>query len=490
MKTMKNLTAILFVAVLLVLSSCGDDEEVEVKKPVLNENLTYTVTGNTVSFSTTLSGNVWVTKVGVDYFFTDKARDVIIPLEGTHTFTCSVLDASDGLIYTSDPFDVTIATTDLTYFDTDYWKKLTGGFDASKTWVLDLDAKLHEAPMSFYGTGWDFVTSEFTSGDSDLDWYWDPATSWVWEGYPNNRMWEPGTEGYGSMTFSLEGGNMTFIADKKKEPAETGSFSIDWDTRSLGTQGATILRSYKPTAYTTDEETHLDTTWNGSGLEGFSNWYNTKILSLTDSVLRLAVLRDQDVDGEGECWVVYNFVETNVYDTYIPADEQFTYSEENSINTAFTQEDLVGTWKYADVPQGWIAFAASGDQGTENPAYLFGGWDTRDQVVTDITSWGATDVAATFAAADANEYIFNADGSCSLNGVANTYTYADGVITFGTALTNEIELVWLTIAGTELKVIDVAFYTAPDVAYTPLGTWFGQKNGAKDEFSAVQWVKQ
>ncbi len=389
---------------------------------------------------------------------------------------------------------ITVDSDDATLFSNPMWTNLTGGVGESKTWVLDVDGKFLPGPLSFMGTAWDFVAKE---NDGDDAWMWDAPTSFTfeltgeegWLNYKNLRMELPGDDGYGTMTFDLMGG-YNYTADKKKEDPESGSFVLNISEAKLTINGATILRSYKPHCAVKDDpncEGDDCAVHEVDGIVCVSNWTDYMIYDLTDTLLRLAVLRDQDVQGEGACWLIYNFVEKTAYDSYVP--ETFTYTE--SVNTAFTKADLVGTWKYADVPQGWIAFKAEGTKGTVIPAYLFGHWDTRAEVVADLVSWGGGNVDSVFTANSGNTYVFNDDLSCTLNGVANTYSIANGVITFGTALAGtEFSLVWLTLSGTELKVIDVQYYGDNKEAYTPLGVWIGQKNGSKDEYQAVQLVKQ
>jgi len=83
------------------------------------------------------------------------------------------------------------------------------------------------------------------------------------------------------------------------------------------------LRSYKPFARvkddpncTTDCSTHVV-----NGIAGISDWQHYMIYTLNDTVLRLAVSRDQDVHGEGVCWLVYNFI-SKLYDDTHEAEEE------------------------------------------------------------------------------------------------------------------------------------------------------------------------
>jgi len=108
-------------------------------------------------------------------------------------------------------------------------------------------------------------------------------------------------------------------------------------------------------------------------------------------------------------------------------------------------------------------------------------------MITTLVSWGGS--ASTITNADANTYVFKADGTCVLNGIANTYSVSNGSITFGTPLIGtEWSLIYITLTGTSVNVLNVTTMgTAP---YISNGIWIGQKNGDKNEDMAVQLVKQ
>jgi hypothetical protein len=387
---------------------------------------------------------------------------------------------------------ITVNSDDASLFGNPKWTYLTGGVGQSKTWVLDVEGKFLSGPLSFMGTAWDFVAKE---NDGDDAWLWDAPTSFTfeltsddgWKKYKNLRMELPGDDGYGTMTFDLIGG-YNFTADKKKENPESGSFVLDIDEAKLTIIGGTILRSYKPHCAVLDDpncEGEDCAVHEVDGIVGISNWSDYMIYDLTDTLLRLAVLRDQDVQGEGACWLIYNFVEKDVYESFVP--EQFTYTE--PVLTTFTKDNLVGTWKFDDVAQDWIGWTAVGDKGTTYEAKRLNSWNTRADMISTLEGWGASDATATFTAADAKEFVFNADGSCTLGGVANTYSVASGVITFGTALTNEFSLVWIGLTGTSVSVIHpVQDSDGNPLTYT--GIWLGQKNGDKNESSCVHLIKK
>lgn len=358
MKKFNLWASILGILLVILAYSCKKDEEEPIDNtPVLGQNFNYTVEANKVTFTTTLTGNVWWTCSGTDYPAVDQTAVVAFAEAGTYTFTCSLLEA--GVTLTSSPFDVVVEVGDTTIYNTEYWIDLTGGYNKSKTWVLDVEAKVLPGPLSFMGTSWDFVAEENVGEDA---WLWDADLGFTFENDSDNvRMDWPGEEGYGSMTFDLIGGK-NFTADKKKEPAETGTYELDWETRTITITGGTILRSYKPFAQVKDDPNcegedcpkHME-----DGIDGISDWNNYKIYDLTDTLLRLAVSRDQDVHDEGVCWLIYNFVETNIYESIIieePVEIEWPDGP-TAVETNVTAESdkLTGTWG-PDTTVGWNAW--------------------------------------------------------------------------------------------------------------------------------------
>ena len=130
MKKFNYLKGVLVALWVVVLAfSCNkDDEGVPVvdNTPVLGVNFNYTVNAHIVTFTTTLTGNVWWTNSGTDYPAVDQKAEVAFAEAGTYTFTCSLLE--NGITLTSASFDVVVEVGDITIYETDYWKNLTGGW--------------------------------------------------------------------------------------------------------------------------------------------------------------------------------------------------------------------------------------------------------------------------------------------------------------------------------------------------------------------------
>lgn len=467
---------------LMFVMSCNPDDEGKKEEtneflPVLDENFEFTVDGNDVTFTTTISGNVWVTVNEIDYTMVDQTVTVNLPLEGTYAFTCSTLGS--GVQLTSDPFNVVIEQDDLSFLDEGLWKHLSGGANQTKTWKLDLNDEgkslWFNSPLHFSGAdsnpywAWDVLPEELPY---DLDgtemtsfFNWTPA-------YADNT-WLMAAYEYGTITF--KGTDRTVVLKDIEGTETSGSFTFDPETWKMTLSGVVLpidtSRLNEP-QYTEDD------------------LGNVRIFSLSDSAMQIGIKRtyeglaDDGVSQKESRWVnVYNFI----VDGYTYEKEEFTYTE--PIKTSFTAADLEGTWKFDAVAQDWIGWHGDGNKGTTIESKRLNSWASREEMITTLSDWNGSDVTSIFDAADANEYVFNADGTCTLAGIDNTYSVTDGVITFGTDLTTELQVVFINLTGTSATVLEVV-NDADGETYTYEGIWLGQKNGDKSESSAVHLVKQ
>jgi len=480
---LKSMLAIML-GIMVIATSCKKDEPTPPppvdNTPVLNTDFAYTVDNNTVNFTTTLSGNVWINNeaTNVTTNFVDGKCSVFLPKKGDYSFTCQTLVG--GATYPSAPFSVTIAQDDLSYLNMGMWKDLSGGVDKTKTWRMDMNSSgqcvYFDGPLYYSGSdddpywAWDVLSLPYDLNGTVMESYfnWSPD-------YPGNT-WIMSAQDYGTITFS---GTDLVASTSKFGALENGSFTFDTATMKLTLTGVTL-----PTDTSRINEGQVE------------EWGNIRVFSLSDSAMQLGLKRvyegtNEDGTQKESKWVlVYNFV-VNDYVYQVP--EQFTYEE--SVNTSFTQADLVGTWKYAEVPMGWIGWTKVGDQGTTYPAHLFEIWYTTEDVVTTLSSWGATNADSLFTANSVKEYVFNEDGTCTLAGEDNTYSVANGIITFGNDLTGEeLNGVWIDgLTGTELKVIDFnKMGPETEMVDTPpfTGIWIGNQNPGKNEYQAVQLQKQ
>lgn len=470
---MKNKFKILFAFIgLVMLFTACTPTEYELGKLMDKSQLKFSVTPNAtdpnmIILKSLTSGVApqWVTPLGRSTSIIDTCK---IPFSGTYKFVYGV-ESAGGLVQ-ADTVTLNITTNNLSYVNDPLWTKLSGGVGNEKTWYLDLNAnavsKYFAGPLYFYGTQDSWLSAAlYAAGKStaDVQKALSITDTWNWCPDYSGNSWLMTAADFGSMTFDLKSGAHVTI-NHLTIPArgtEHGTYMLDQTAHTLKITDAGILHDIGREANATQ-------------------WGNCKVLSLTDNSMQLAVLRDKPSGTDGPCLMVYNFISKDYSDNWTP--KVVTYAE--PIKTSFTQKDLVGTWKYDLVGQNWISWEVkgSGTGGSQE-----NNWFTRTDMITTLVSWGGS--ASTFTNADANTYVFNADGTCNLNGVANTYSVVNGTITFGTPLTgNEWSLVYISLTGSTVNVLNVT--SIGTTAYTSSGIWIGQRNGTKNEDQAVQLVKQ
>ena len=507
MKKMKFKVLIALMSILAVgfVSSCKEDDPVVEPVsniPVLDEDFAFTVVNNDVNFTTSLIGNVWFKNEtsGTEYVVADGVVSVNLPKMGSYPFTCNTL--IEGETFTSDTFIVAILQDDLSFLESGLWKALTGGTAGyNKSWRLDDFTSQDGVNFCKYFKG---SIGYVSPDDLKCNGILKTNAQWAdWSGdYPSffdgvQDLPEDATISFdgatGKVKLAMTKGIKTNGAGEASEYwTETveGAFSLEVvDTvdfeevniqsvsaQSGGTYGdqAASVSFSSPLRFPIDMGLMIDGAFDDEVLQdGF------KILSCTDSAMVVFAWR-QYSGGEPNVWGHLFFF---ICDDYTYSSEQFTYSE--PIKTSFTAADLVGTWKYADVAQDWISWDALGDKGTVINAACLNAWATRADMITTLSSWNGSDVTETFTTNDANEYVFNSDGTCTLAGIANTYSVSNGVIAFGTELTTEFQVVFITLTGTTVTIADPKEGTGYDV-----GIWLGQRNGDKTEYSCVHLVKQ
>jgi len=385
----------------------------------------------------------WVTPFGRSIRVQDTVK---IAFAGTYKFVYGV-ESAGGLVQ-ADTVTINVVNNNFSYVNDPLWTNLTGGVGSQKTWRLDYGSYGKAAgPLTYCGplTTW----TEWQAGKADIGW----APAW------KDNTWIISADDQASrMTFSLKGGAFLTTHKVVEGVDESGSFMLNTTNHTLSTTNATILRSKDFIANATN--------WNT----------NLVILTLTADQLMVGVRR---TNSEGDYLYVWNFVSEDYANTYVPPVVKYA----EPIKSSFTQKDLLGTWKYDLVGLNWISWEV---QGSETGGSQLNKWLTRADVLA--TTWLGSDAASIITAADANTYIFNADGTCILNGTANTYTVTNGTITFGKPLTGtEWSLASISLTGSSVNVLNVtSILTAP---YASTGIWIGQRNGTKNEDQAVQLVK-
>ena len=407
----------------------------------------------------------WVTPLG----HSTRVQDTVkIAFPGTYKFVYGV-ESAGGLVQ-ADTITINITTTNLSYVNDPLWTMLSGGVGNEKTWYLDLNAagqcKYFAGPLFFYGTEDNWTSAALYAAGKSADAVklaLGLTDSWNYSPDLAGNSWVMSAADFGSMTFDLKGGAHATI-HHLTIPAlgtQNGTYMLDQTAHTLKLNNASILH---------DAGRDINST----------QWGNCKVFSLTENTMQLAVLRDKSNTGDTPCLMVYNFISKSYSDNWVP--KTVKYSE--PIKDTFTKKDLVGTWKYNLVGENWISWEVSGS-GTGGS--LENSWLTRADMITTLVGWGGS--ASTIYSADSNVYVFNEDGTCTLNGITNTYTVSNGVITFGTALTGtEWSLIYLSLTGNTVNVLNVT--SIGTAAYTSSGIWIGQRNGTKNEDQAVQLVKQ
>lgn len=196
---------------------------------------------------------------------------VTFPFAGTYTvyFTAYI----KGGIVEAEPVTINVAENNEAYFSAPEWAMLTNGV-AGKTWQLDMVDPI----------GWAGLDYPYNANGADF-WNWFPD-------YAGNP-WVMPSKDWGEMTFDLNGGynasvKQTALASSS-QTSKSGSYSFDIANHRIVFNGGVELLyggDYHPDA---------------------SNWTSVKVVELTATSLRLAVIRDQSRTGEGVCLIVFHF---------------------------------------------------------------------------------------------------------------------------------------------------------------------------------------
>lgn len=476
MKSLKRFLPILLGFVAVLFTAC-DKEEVAATfhKPVVNTDFTVTVDGNNVILACTMekaTSFLWEASTGDQS--TQKLDTLYVPMQGSYYVKLSVANGGDYL--TSDSVAFEIASTDVAIFESGVWKALTGGVGVTKTWVLDTQKKYFHNPVDFYG--------DEEAGGSATN-VWGPWGGFAISDPELGEIKFDATSGIATLVMDGVTTSGKYTLNPYERPADFVTLTANNGGVSLWENMITGKYSYLGTLSAQVADLHLPAgvrfplqigrMTNDGNLVHPSQFLtedleNVMIMHASDSALVIRVKRSFEKDGDSKCWMLYNYV---VKEYNYPV-KVFT----EPVKTTFAKADLVGTWKYAPVPVDWISWLAPSGSGgvtlnawADTTAMFAAGWAVTRQGWADIQD---------------DRFVFNQDGSCVLNGLANTYTCAAGVVTFGTALgANEFTIScggWsINPAGNPFKVL------SPKNEST--GIWFGVKNGDKDEDTAVHLVK-
>lgn len=472
MKKVIKIFSLLF-GVLFILASCKK-EDYDLEAVLAKSDIKYSVVqdtkadagGNTVILKNETPGTLSMWDYGSGR--STRPLDTIhFAFKGEYTIKFSVL--SGGSIIEMDPVTITVTQDNLKYVNDPLWTALSGGVGEEKVWILDTEGKFFTAPLSFYGVNngwlkegnpWNGNANPTGCYGSDC-WNWNPDLATVYGGMMTNGD-------YGTMTFSLKTG-ADFSNHKLVEGGveEKGTYFLNTSEKTLTINNATILRDYKPAK---------------NGIRGVSDWTHYKILSLDENSMQLGVIRDKDVDGEGLCMLVYNFISKQYSDNWVPEvtgpDEGFdpVFASGKLLETLVGSTSAGRMW-VLDAKGNPVDWIAKGKGWTKSAA------DSRDWGWND--SWDAV--------AQNSWILFDRQG-----GTQNYTLNQNGVFSRGTfsinESTNEINLngntliqnsgSWMSPTTHTIKVIK-AFPGKEDTK----GIWFGTSyDAAKDEWLAFHYI--
>lgn len=457
-------------ALMFLLTSCQDDDH-ELGRMLSKSEIDFEVIQD---LSLSEGGNVFILKNNTpgtismwDYGSGRSTRmidTVHIAFAGEHAIKFSALTA--GGIVEMEPVIVNVIEDDLD-FDP-LWFILSGGPSQEKTWVLDLDAagvsKYFDGPLYFYGTDRD-VNWECTDPDNtDICWNWNPD-------YAGNTWLMP-TGDYGTMTFNLIGGPFVTIDHKmlSNRGTEEGTYFLNAEERTLNLTGAGIIH-------------------NEGNEDCVAEWGETRIVTLTEHTMQLAVMRKESCDGAA--YLVYNFISKEFSDNWTPGGEE---PEEPTEDPNFDHGDqleiLTGnatrTWKLdTETPFNWANL--EGD--------LLNDWFTR----TDYPDWGGVlfgddDVEniddASIAFSNDGAVIVTQDdgtteeGTYAIDEETNTITFTDIEPSIRITHRNEEEFIANTTADNQWKIVIVERNESDEVT----GMWVGKRDPSKSEYLVFHFL--
>lgn len=370
-----------------------------------------------------------------------------MPFPGTYEVKFGV-ETRGGAVY-GESATFTIDNFYADFVSDELWTFLTGGVGESKTWIHD---------NGNYG---------FASGEVD---YADPSTVVEWNNF--NVNWSPGkgTTGddniWGStMKFSLDGGSYVDIHNVYTGGTkdESGTFMLNTDDHTISFTNANIMHTVGWDFKTT-------------------NWSkNLKILTLTKDQLRVAVLREE-ISGESEWWMIWNYVSKDYADNYVPAEEpepklpdgwqndvsqtvttsiKWVLSPDTPFNWANLDGSLMNPWNsLSDYPD-WTGFNSSIPATYENFSLTL---DSDDKSVTYVDKDGNT---------QAGTYTLDEKGIYTFKDVKPAFNICSWV-NLSTSSDNQ----W------RITKID------KDAAGKVSGMWVGVRDAEKDEYMVYHLIPQ
>ena len=469
----------LLVAAVWMFSACQPDDfsmgAKDVSPEDLEEGIAYTIefdatTPNVVYLKSKMDSRytpVWNHPQGRSQ---DKVVTLKLPFAGTYKVQFGVLTRG-GVVYAQET-SFTLDQMNTDFIKDPLWTLLTGGVGKSKTWMLDLNAdavsKYFLGPLYFYGTedSWESLAmyAAGSSGDKVKE-VLGISDTWNWSPDYKGNSWLMSTGDYGTMTFDLiDGANLT-VDHKMLGRAETGTFMMDAEKHTMRTTDAFILHD--------------------AGRDGqVIDWGNIKILSLTETSMQLAVLRDPVLSGDGACLLVYNFISKEYSDAWTPGEvaepepalpnnweddvnmdvsyiRKWVLSASNPFNWAKLDGSLMNNWNTpAEYPE-WTGFNASVPASYANFSLTL---NSKENTVAYVAPDG-TKSAGTYALDEKGFYTFS--------GVTPAFNICGGV-NLATSADNQWRI--LKIEKDELGSLT--------------GMWVGVRDPQKPEYMAFHLIPQ
>ncbi len=466
-----------------IITACDDDdkntnteEPTEIStKPVKDTDFTVSVSGNTVTVTTTLTyGNMWVTYNDTQYKLTDGSVTITIPTAGVYEMTFSYYNDKT---FTSDVFSVEITATDLTFLDEGIFKTLTGGkavyeaatadengYKFTRSWRLD--AFLSEIGVEYTKSGCAGGVGFFGDG---TDAWWACAGSYKgsWQNDATNNI----TDCAEDATIAFDPVNnvvkftvvtaydTTYVAGMKANAGAYANgklaagtyytqFTYNEVAEQYGSAGAAAVIASNANTTLSDSYLEIKFAKTEIGSNGFvrmplnkiyagwtsifeNQFLNIKLMTNeTGNVLHAVLGRSVDGgakagDSEGDnCLLFYTYVSdeldaANAYTYEIPS-----YTVDNVLASSVEVSAIQGKWTIvtAGSPFGWVNWANN---------MVYDAWADFETAANTVLGWwafGNPDEEATVAKKDATiaaytgTYVnLKSDGTYVINDAMNEY---------------------------------------------------------------------
>ena len=386
-----------------------------------------------------------------------------IPFAGTYDVEFGVMTRG-GVVY-GDTVTFTVDNLYAGFISDPLWSKLSGGAGNEKTWYLDLDenavSRFFAGPLYFYGTNdsWESVTNGIAVG----------GDSWNWNPDYKGNSWLMTAADFGSMTFDLKNGANVTIEHKTipSRGTENAKYLIDVENHTMKISGGGILH---------------DSNRDGAVID----WGSLKIMSLTDSTMQLAALRDPVLSGEGACLLVYNFISKDYKDNWTPgvvAEPEPTLPDGWQTDVSQTTSKTIKWVLSTETPFNWANLDGS---------LMNTDWTAADKYAS-WTGFNAA-AAATYANfsltlnSDAMSAVYVAPDGTSTTG---TYTLDDkGVYTFDGFKPNFVICGgWVTLSTTDANQWRIT-KVEKDLSGNVTGMWVGKRDPSKAEYMVYHLIPQ